>query len=91
MTRKKASANRARPYSQIWLQRSPHGHPTRGVAEIYVDGGLLSYHEHTCIGRIFQKHLSKTEISAIINAIEKALLEHQEKIAAADKKNQAEK
>jgi hypothetical protein len=64
-----------KPYSNIWVERSMHDHPTRGVAEIYVDGGRLSYVKKTCVGRIFQKHLDRNTITRLINTIERALID----------------
>lgn len=75
MVVKKKAGRVKKPFTRIWIERSMSHNPVRGIAEIYVDGGRLSYVEKTCIGRIFQKHLDHNVITRLINTVEKALID----------------
>ena len=46
---------------------------SRGIAEIYIDGGAFSYIQRTCICRIYQKHLDNKTAGQIVSKIAAAL------------------
>ena len=76
--------------NKIWIENPGRASRAKGIAEIYVEGGALSYIKKTCIGRIYKKHLSEHAANRIISEIEKALsifsrLENSEISANAEK------
>ena len=58
---------------KIWIEHFPAKRASRGLAEIYVDGGAMKYLTRTCIGRIYQKHLPEHTADRIIQEIEKTI------------------
>lgn len=58
---------------KIWIEHFPAKKASKGLAEIYVDGGAMKYLTRTCIGRIYQKHLPKHTADRIIQEIEKTI------------------
>ena len=61
------------PKPKIWTERPAN--PQLGIAEIYVLGGRFKYIEKTCVGRIYQKHLSQSDALRLMHAIERAIVD----------------
>ena len=57
---------------KIWIERKAKA-GNKGYAEIFIDSGIVSYINETCIGRLYQKHLLDYEIEGICDAVEDAL------------------
>lgn len=57
---------------RIWIERC-NSRGSKGIAEIYVEGGAMKYERKTCIGRLFQKHLTGEQAKAFVERIEKAI------------------
>ena len=58
---------------KIWIEDTGRSSGSKGIAEIFINGGPFSYVNKTCIGRIYRKHLSDRTAARIIQEIEKAL------------------